>query len=808
MKMLLQLFALIIFLFLGFNINSYSQCGTNTMQGGASGCVRSTNYSGEIPPYSGTTYVAQSPYSPGTYFRIPVLQGACYTISTCGAGFDTQINCFQNPASTGPFAYNDDLGPECAGLQASLIMTPAFTDYALIDVRQYNCLPAGPSSITVYVRQNNNLSITSSGADMCEGQVRSLTATPAAVATAQPNSGNLGTFTGSGVAGTTFTAPTPATSSQTFTITYTFGYVSTTQNILVYHAPTASNAGSNFTAPCNSTSATLSGNTPTFGTGAWSVVSGPGTVTTPSDPNSGVTGLTLGTPTTFRWTISNGTCTSSFSDVTITVPPNPTPAASNGGPYCEGGTIQLISVSGSGTDDWSGPNSFGVNDIQNPTIPSATILAGGVYTVTATNLYGCSATATTSVIVNPLPTPTATNTGPYCVGASIQLNSPTGSSSDDWIGPNSYTANDIQNPSIPSSIVLMSGVYTVTVTNVSNCSATATTTVLVSSYPTPSATNTGPYCAGQPIQLNSVSGSVTDDWIGPLAYSQNDMQNPLILSSTVAMSGVYTVTATNATCSATATTTVVVNPIPTPTATNTGPYCEGETIQLNSPSGFATDDWTGPASFTATDTQNPSIASSVVAMSGTYTVTVTDVTSCSATATTTVIVNLNPTVLFNCTTDSICTNGSAVNLNGMLPSGGTFVGTGVSGTTFDPSSLALGFYVIDYNFTDANSCSGTDSDSILVTACLSISDIDNSDLNLFPNPTTGKFYLSIENDLTGEMHIYIVDLNGKMIYTSTTQKSNENFVKEIDISEEAPGVYFLNVVFDGGKRITKQIIKH
>jgi len=58
------------------------------------------------------------------------------------------------------------------------------------------------------------------------------------------------------------------------------------------------------------------------------------------------------------------------------------------------------------------------------------------------------------------------------------------------------------------------------------------------------------------------------------------------------------------------------------------------------------------------------------------------------------------------------------------------------------------------------------------------------------------------------MHIYIVDLNGKMIYTSTTQKSNENFVKEIDISEEAPGVYFLNVVFDGGKRITKRIIKH
>ena len=67
-------------------------------------------------------------------------------------------------------------------------------------------------------------------------------------------------------------------------------------------------------------------------------------------------------------------------------------------------------------------------------------------------------------MVNPIPTPTSNNTGPYCAGAPIQLNSPTGSATDDWTGPSAYVANNIQNPTIPVSTVAMSGDYTVTVT--------------------------------------------------------------------------------------------------------------------------------------------------------------------------------------------------------------------------------------------------------------------------------------------------------------------------------------------------------
>ena len=179
--------------------NLSAQLCVNTQLGGQSGCVRSNFYRGEIVPSNGAAPLSVSPYSPGEYFRMPVLAGGCYTVSTCGAPFDTQINIFEGNATTAPFAYDDDSGPLCGGLTASCSMVPNVTDYACVDVRQYSCQPGGSSSITITVQQNNNLSITSSSTSLCQGQTRALTATPAAVTGALPNSGSAGVFSGTGV---------------------------------------------------------------------------------------------------------------------------------------------------------------------------------------------------------------------------------------------------------------------------------------------------------------------------------------------------------------------------------------------------------------------------------------------------------------------------------------------------------------------------------------------------------------------------------------------------------------------------------
>ena len=239
----------------------------------------------------------------------------------------------------------------------------------------------------------------------------------------------------------------------------------------------------------------------------------------------------------------------------FTIDISPFPTASNTGPYCAGGTIQLNSNGGS-PYTWNGPLSYSAG-IQSPTIASSTIGMGGAYTVTATSAAGCTATASTFVSINAAPTPTAGNTGPYCAGTTIQLNS-TGGGTYFWSGPSGYF-NSTQNPTRPNANDTMDGIYTVTVTNAAGCTATTTDTVIVNALPIDSASNTGPYCIGDTIQLNSTSSIDTSDWSGPNSYSSNNTQNPTIPGATLAMSGIYIVNATNAAnCSATASTTVVV----------------------------------------------------------------------------------------------------------------------------------------------------------------------------------------------------------------------------------------------------------
>ncbi|MBK9449656.1 MAG: hypothetical protein IPN95_09595 [Bacteroidetes bacterium] len=293
------------------------------------GCSREANQHASIliPNAGCGVWKAEANYGPGRYFRMPVLAGGCYSIYF-GAPL-IPIESFQgSTATTGPFAYNDDGGPHCTGTAASVDITPSFTDYVAVDVRQYNCLPGGSSSITVNIRQNNNLSITSSAVQLCQGQTRALTAVPARVSvTPQPNSGDVGTFTGAGVSGTTFTAPTPTGGTAVNTITYTFGYCSTTQNITVFRTPAAANAGADIVT-CTA-SATLAATAPSYGTGAWTIVSGPGVITSVNSNTSTVTGLVVGSPTTLRWTISNGPCATTSDDVVVTqqaLPAAPTSA--------------------------------------------------------------------------------------------------------------------------------------------------------------------------------------------------------------------------------------------------------------------------------------------------------------------------------------------------------------------------------------------------------------------------------------------------------------------------------------------------
>ncbi len=163
-----------------------------------------------------------------------------------------------------------------------------------------------------------------------------------------------------------------------------------------------------------------------------------------------------------------------------------------------------------------------------------------------------------------------------CPGESIQLQAdPNG---DSWFWSpdpslSSFTVSD------PTATPLATTTYNVTITY--SCGSTLTDDVIVNVIPPPVATasNNGPVCVGETLQL-SATGGVSYSWSGPLFYSSSE-QNPSIPNIDLINAGTYTVTVTDANgCTNTASTNVVVHQppvvaiVPPPL-----PFCEDAPVQ-------------------------------------------------------------------------------------------------------------------------------------------------------------------------------------------------------------------------------------
>ena len=91
--------------------------------------------------------------------------------------------------------------------------------------------------------------------------------------------------------------------------------------------------------------------------------------------------------------------------------------------------------------------------------------------------------------------------------------------------------------------------------------------------PTASASNDGPACVGQNVQLTGVTDATTFSWSGPNGFVSTDI-SPVLSNVGLADAGDYTLTADNGSCTFSSTTTVVVNEVaPAPTATGHSAIC-------------------------------------------------------------------------------------------------------------------------------------------------------------------------------------------------------------------------------------------
>jgi len=218
------------------------------------------------------------------------------------------------------------------------------------------------------------------------------------------------------------------------------------------------------------------------------------------------------------------------------------PAGANNNPNVKFG-FRWQNVDGSGADP-----SVAIDDI----VLQGTV--GGGPTITTVTPSGSPFCAGDSIVVP------YTITGSFTAGNvfTAQLSSSTGSfASPTNIGSVTSTSAGNINCVIPAGTATGFVYFIRVISSTPSITGSNTSAITINAAPTATASNTGPYCAGNTIALSSTGGS-DYDWVGPNAYVMPNTQNPTITGSTLAMGGTYTVTVTSGSCSSTATTSVSI----------------------------------------------------------------------------------------------------------------------------------------------------------------------------------------------------------------------------------------------------------
>ncbi|MFM9057426.1 MAG: beta strand repeat-containing protein, partial [Bacteroidota bacterium] len=561
---------------------------------------------------------------------------------------------------------------------ASVISSPDSTTlYSVIGTDVNGCLDT--AQVTVTVKPLPNISYSASpSSELC----------------------GSGLVTLSGTGGTTYVWSGGVTNGQPFTVNSSGSYTVTgtgsngctntaTAAIAVNSLPVVNVTGVNTLCAGNSTTLAASGAT----SYTWSPSTGLNTST-------GETVIATPTTTTTYTVVGNNGCLDT-AQYTVTVNSLPNVSAGANSNLCLGKS-RTLTATGASTYTWSPLTGLSAGT---GTSVVATPDTTTTYTVTGTDLNGCSKTATVRITILALPEVDATITGDtiFCRGGNTAL-SASGAVSYLWT-PN--VALNGNTTAVVTASPTSTTVYTVRGTGSNGCTRTDSVTVNVWQLPVVSGGANTSICIGGNTSLNA-SGASSYSWSPGTGLST--VLGPVVNASPISTQ-TYTVTGTDLNgCIDTAIVTVTVNTLPTLSNSGSATICIGSSTNL-SVSGATTYQWSPSSGLSAA---SGSSVSASPAVTTTYTITGTNVNGCVNSDSITVYVNPLPVISTRSDT-AICSSNSIILTasGGISYSWSPATGLGnTTGTSVQATPSATTSYIV--TGTNLNGCINRDTVTITV----------------------------------------------------------------------------------------------
>jgi len=616
-----------------------------------------------------------------------------------------------------------------------------------------NCMASDTVSIEVFA--SPAVTLTGIGPFCSDAPAQTLSGSPAG-----------GTYSGPGVSGNNFYPALAASGTHAVQYDYTDGNgcsSSTTISVIVNSLPVVSlSVQSDICA--DASPQPITGASPAGG-----VFSGPGVTGSNFDP--AVAGV--GTHTiTYTATNTNGCSDSATAAITV----NALPALQ----FLPWADVCADATAFTATGGFPAGGIYSGNGMTGTTFTPSNAGAGQhVITYTVTDANGCSNNDFTSVTVDSIPFVTLPALPDQCMANSafnLNQGNPAGGS---------YSGNGVSGSNFIPSVAGMGNhpiLYVFTDSN--GCASSSFSAISVNAQPMVTLAAQPDLCADvtavQPITGATPGGGM---------FSGNGVVSngfDPVIAGIGTHSIIYIFVDSNG-CSGSDSTSVTVYPLPAVDLGADTTFCAGTSLVLDAGNGFNNYQWSdGSAAPTL-----------LVDSTGNYSVIVTDPQLCVNSDSIQVTVNALPLPLLG--PDTTVVNGDSILLFGGIFQSYLWTG-GSTDSTLEVNTS--GTYAL--NVVDENGCRGSDAIEVTIWPVGIEETPIPVNLKIYPNPTQGLLQFESETSLPASFEVIIFNASGQRVPSRVTNQTGNAF--QIDLSQAARGVYFMEMRWDGQK-ISRRIIR-